>query len=55
MANEFNNYFINVASGITKKIPRTPKSPLDKLRILKTNVRNLLINRHFIGASAAVE
>ena len=31
MANEFNNYFINVASGITKKIPRTPKSPLDYL------------------------
>ena len=30
-ANEFNNYFINVASNITKKIPRTPKSPLDYL------------------------
>ena len=29
IANEFNNYFINVASNITKKIPRTPKSPLD--------------------------
>ena len=29
IANEFNNYFINVAINITKKIPRTPKSPLD--------------------------
>ena len=28
---EFNNYFTNVASSITKKIPRTPKSPLDYL------------------------
>ena len=31
IANEFNNYFINVASNITKKLPRTPKSPLDYL------------------------
>ncbi len=31
IANEFNNYFINVAKNISKKIPRTPKSPLDYL------------------------
>ena len=31
IANEFNNYFTNVANSITKKIPRTPKSPLDYL------------------------
>ena len=28
MANEFNHFFTNVSSDITKKIPRTPKSPL---------------------------
>ncbi len=28
MANKFNHFFTNVASDITKKIPRTPKSPL---------------------------
>ena len=31
IAKEFNNYFINVAKNISKKIPRTPKSPLDYL------------------------
>ena len=31
IANEFNNYFTNVADNITKRIPRTPKSPLDYL------------------------
>ena len=31
IANEFNNYFTNVANEITKKLPRTPKSPLDYL------------------------
>ena len=31
IANEFNNNFTNVASDITKKISRTPKSPLDYL------------------------
>ena len=31
IANEFDNNFANVAINITKKIPRTPKSPLDYL------------------------
>ena len=31
IANEFNNYFTNVADNITKRILRTPKSPLDYL------------------------
>ena len=31
IANEFNNYFTNVANSITKKIPRTPESPLEFL------------------------
>ena len=30
-ANEFNHFFISVANAITKKIPRTPKSPLSYL------------------------
>ncbi len=32
IANEFNQFFTNIASGIIKKIPRTPKSPLSYLR-----------------------
>ena len=31
MSNIFNNFYINVASSITKTIPITPKSPLDYL------------------------
>ena len=31
IANEFNQFFANVASDITKKIPRNPKSPLSYL------------------------
>ena len=31
MANIFNNFFVNVADGVTKNIPRSPKSPLDYL------------------------
>ena len=31
MANIFNNFFVNVANGVTKSIPRSPKSPLDYL------------------------
>ena len=31
IANEFNNYFTNVSDNITKRIQRTPKSPLDYL------------------------
>ena len=31
MANVFNNFFVNVANGVTKSIPRSPKSPLDYL------------------------
>ena len=29
MATIFNNFFVNVADGVTKRIPRSPKSPLD--------------------------
>ena len=32
MANIFNKFFVEVADGITKRIPRSPKSPLDYLR-----------------------
>ena len=31
MANIFNNFFVNLADGVTKNIPRSPKSPLDYL------------------------
>jgi len=31
MASRFNDFFVNVADSITKKIPRSPKSPLDYL------------------------
>ena len=31
MANTFNNFFVNVANGVTNCIPRSPKSPLDYL------------------------
>ena len=31
MATIFNNLFVNVAYGVTKRIPRSPKSPLDYL------------------------
>ena len=31
MATIFNNCFFNVADGVTKRIPRSPKSPLDFL------------------------
>ena len=31
MATIFNDFFVNVADGVTKKIPRSPKSPLDYL------------------------
>ena len=42
IANEFNNYFTNVANSITKKIPRTPKSPLDYLSY--TNLDSFFIS-----------
>ena len=32
MANNFNDYFVNVANEITSKIPRNPKSPLSCLK-----------------------
>ena len=41
IANEFNNYFTNVANNITKKIPRTPKSPLYYLS--NSNVESFFI------------
>ena len=31
MATIFNDFFVNVADGVTKRIPRSPKSPLDYL------------------------
>ena len=31
MANIFNNFFVNAADGVTKNMPRSPKSPLDYL------------------------
>ena len=31
IANIYNNYFVNLADGVTKNIPRSPKSPLDYL------------------------
>ena len=31
MSNIFNDFYVNVADGITKTIPLTPKSPLDYL------------------------
>ena len=31
MASRFNDFFVSVADSITKKIPRSPKSPLDYL------------------------
>ena len=31
MSNIFNDFYVNVADGITKTIPMTPKSPLDYL------------------------
>ena len=37
IANEFNEYFTNVAEGITKNIPRTQKSPLSYLRNSNSN------------------
>ena len=48
MAEEFNNYFTTVACGITQKIPRTPKSPLDYLS-------NLNLNSFFISPCTASE
>ena len=37
IANEFNQYFTKVAEGITKKIPRTQKSPLSYLSNSNSN------------------
>ena len=48
IANEFNNYFTNVADNITKRIPRTPKSPLDYLS-------NLNLDSFFISPCTAEE
>ena len=31
MANVFNNFFVNVADGVAKNIPRSQKSPMDYL------------------------
>ena len=31
MATIFDNFFVNVADGVTKRIPRFPKSPSDYL------------------------
>ena len=31
MATIFNDFFVNVADGVSKRIPRSPKSPLDYL------------------------
>ena len=33
MANVFNNFFVNVADGVAKNIPRSQKSPMDYLDI----------------------
>ena len=41
IANEFNNYFTNVANSITKKIPRTSKSPFYYLA--NSNVNSFFI------------
>ena len=32
MAAVFNDFFVNVADGVTKRLPRSPKSPLDYLK-----------------------
>ena len=32
MATVFNDFFVNVADGVTKRLPRSPKSPLDYLK-----------------------
>ena len=29
MAAVFNDFFVNVADGVTKRLPRSPKSPFD--------------------------
>ena len=36
MANNFNDYFVNVANEITSKIPHNPKSPLNHISYLKS-------------------
>ena len=48
MASRFNDFFVNVADSITKKIPRSPKSPLDYLG--DENPHSF-----FIGPSAPIE
>ena len=50
MANIFNNVFVKVADGITKRIPRPPKSPLDYLG--NSNTLSLFL---FISAAAPCE
>ena len=42
MANESNHFFTNVVNDITKKIPRTPKSPLSYLA--NPNLNSVLIS-----------
>ena len=42
MANGFNHFFTNVSSDITKRIPRTPKSPLAFLS--KPNLESFLVS-----------
>ena len=37
IANNFNDYFINVANKITGKIPRNPNSPLKYLNAYNNN------------------
>ena len=41
MSNIFNDFYVNVADGITKTIPMTPKSPLDYLSNRTCNSRFL--------------
>ena len=48
VTNIFNNFFVRVADGITKRIPRPPKSPLDYL--VNSNTHS-----PFISAAAPCE
>ena len=46
MANIFNKFFVNVADGVTKNIPRSLKSPLDYLENKAHILSSYLLQPH---------